>query len=150
MEDKIVIAQAFDGQVRIRSIHSTHLVEEARQKHHLMATSAAALGRIMTVTAILASELKDPKAKVTSIFNGEGPIGTVLAQGDGAGHIRGFVGNPSVYLVREDGHLDVGAAIGQKGTLKVIKDLGLKEPFSGVVDIQSGEVGDDFAYYFAV
>ncbi|QRG87007.1 Hsp33 family molecular chaperone HslO [Bulleidia sp. zg-1006] len=150
MKDKIVIAQAFAGQVRIRSLHSTNLVEEARKSHHLMATSAAALGRTLTLTAILASDLKNPKAKVTALFNGGGPIGTVLAQGDGSGHVRGFVSNPNIYLVREDGHLDVGAAIGQSGTLKVTKDLGLKEPFSGVVNIQSGEVGDDFAYYFAV
>lgn len=150
MKNKIVIAQALNNEVRVRALNSTELVETARQKHQLMATSAAALGRTLSVTAIMGSDLKDPDAKVTSIFNGGGPIGTVLAQADGAGNVRGFVGNPDVYLVREDGHLDVGQGIGRQGTLKVTKDLGLKEPFAGMVNIQSGEVGDDFAYYFAI
>jgi molecular chaperone Hsp33 len=105
---------------------------------------------MLSATAIMASDLKNPREKITSIMNGHGPAGTVLAQADGAGNARGFIGDPSVYLVREDGHLAVGQAIGTDGTLSVIKDLGLKEPFTGVAQIQSGEVGDDFAFYFAI
>lgn len=150
MKDKIVIAQAMSGQVRIHAARTTAMVEEARKAHHCMATSAAALGRMLSATAIMASDLKNPQEKITSIMNGHGPAGTVLAQADGAGNARGFIGDPSVYLVREDGHLAVGQAIGTDGTLSVVKDLGLKEPFTGVAQIQSGEVGDDFAFYFAI
>ncbi len=150
MKDEIVIAQAMNGQVRIHAARTTALVEEARKAHHCMATSAAALGRVLSATAIMASDLKNPQEKITSVMNGHGPAGTVLAQADGAGNVRGFIGDPSLYLVREDGHLAVGQAIGTNGTLTVTKDLGLKEPFSGVAQIRSGEVGDDFAYYFAI
>lgn len=150
MKDGIVIAEALNGQVRIHAACTTEMVEEARIHHHCMPTSAAALGRVMSVSAIMASDLKDPQAKITSVFNGHGPAGTLLAQADGAGNVRGFIGDPNLYLVREDGHLAVGQAIGTDGTLTVTKDLGLKEPFTGVSKIQSGEVGDDFAYYFAI
>lgn len=150
MKDQIVIAEALNGQVRIHAARTTALCEEARKAHHCMATSAAALGRVLSATAIMASDLKKTDEKIVSVMNGHGPAGTVLAQADGAGNVRGFIGDPSIYLVKEDGHLDVGKAIGTNGTLTVTKDLGLKEPFSGVAAIQTGEVGDDFAYYFAI
>lgn len=150
MRDEIVIAEALHGQVRIHAACTTKLVEEARVHHYCMPTSAAALGRTMTVTAIMASDLKASNEKITAVFNGHGPAGTVLAQADGAGNVRGFIGDPNLYLVREDGHLAVGQAIGQNGTLTVTRDMGLKNTFSGVSQIQSGEVGDDFAYYFAI
>lgn len=150
MKDEIVIADALDGEVRIHAACTTQLVEEARKRHYCMPTSAAALGRTMTVTAIMASDLKSENEKITSIFNGHGPAGTVLAQADGSGNVKGFIGDPNLYLVREDGHLAVGQAIGTDGTLTVSRDMGLKEPFTGVSKIQTGEVGDDFAYYFAI
>ena len=150
LKDEIVIAEALNGQVRIHAARTTALVEEARKRHHCMPTSAAALGRTMTVTAIMASDLKAQNEKIQAVFNGHGPAGTVLAQADGAGNVRGFAANPNVYLVREDGHLAVGQAIGTNGTLTVTRDMGLKEPFTGTSAIQTGEVGDDFAYYFAI
>ena len=150
MRKQIVIAEALGGSVRIHAVDTTDIVEEARKLHHCMATSAAALGRTLTVTAIMGSDLKNVYEKVTCIFNGHGPAGTVLAQADGSGNVKGFIGDPSIYLVREDGHLDVGKAIGTNGTLTVTRDMGLKDPFSGMVNIQTGEVGDDFAYYYAV
>lgn len=150
MKDEIVIAQALNGEVRIHAARTTDLVQKAADAHHCMATSAAALGRVLTATAIMASDLKNPDEKIVSVMNGHGPAGTVLAQADGAGNVRGFIGDPSLYLVRDDGHLAVGQAIGRNGTLTVTKDLGLKEPFTGVSAIQTGEVGDDFAYYFAI
>lgn len=149
MKDEIVIAQACGGQVRIHAARTTAMCEEGRICHHCLATSAAALGRIMTVTAIMASDLKKPNETITSVFNGHGPAGTVLVQAKGNGDVRGFISNPSVYLVREDGHLAVGKAIGTDGTLTVSKDLGMREPFTGMVRLQTGEVGEDFAYYFA-
>ncbi len=150
MRDEIVIADALNGQVRIHAACTTQLVEEARIHHHCMPTSAAALGRTMTATAIMASDLKNEKEKITSVLNGHGPAGTVLAQADGAGNVRGFIGDPNLYLVREDGHLAVGQAVGTNGNLTVTRDMGLKDTFSGVSQIQSGEIGDDFAYYFAI
>ncbi|NLH63609.1 MAG: Hsp33 family molecular chaperone HslO [Erysipelotrichaceae bacterium] len=150
MKDGIVIAEALHGEVRIHAACTTHLVEEARIHHTAMPTSIAALGRVMTVTAIMASDLKNKKEKVQAVFNGKGPIGTVLAQADGAGNVKGFAANPNVYLVRKDGHLAVGEGIGTDGTLTVTRDMGLKEPFTSTVALQSGEVGDDFAYYYAL
>ena len=150
MKDEIVIAEALDGQIRIHAACTTALVEHARKHHHCMPTSAAALGRTLTVTAIMASDLKGENEKVTAMFNGHGPAGTVLAQADAKGNVKGFIGDPNLYLVREDGHLAVGQAIGTDGNLTVSRDMGLKEPFTGVSKIQSGEVGDDFAYYFAI
>ena len=150
MKDEIVIADALDGQVRIHVACTKALVEEARIHHHCMPTSAAALGRTMTVTAIMASDLKSKREKITAVLNGHGPAGTVLAQADGDGNVRGFIGDPNLYLVREDGHLAVGQAVGTNGNLTVTRDMGLKDTFSGVSQIQSGEIGDDFAYYFAI
>ena len=150
MKDEIVIAEALDGQIIIHAACTKALVEQARKHHHCMPTSAAALGRTLTVTAIMASDLKGENEKVTAMFNGHGPAGTVLAQADAKGNVKGFIGDPNLYLVREDGHLAVGQAIGTDGNLTVSRDMGLKEPFTGVSKIQSGEVGDDFAYYFAI
>lgn len=149
MKDEIVIAEACGGEVRIHAARMTEACETARSLHHCMPTSAAALGRVMTVTAIMASDLKKPTERITSVLNGGGPAGTVLVQADGEGNVRGFAANPSVYLVREDGHLAVGKAIGTDGTLTVTRDLGMREPFTGMVRLQTGEVGEDFAYYFA-
>lgn len=150
MKDEIVIAEAFGKEVRIHAARTTAMCEEARIKHHCLPTSAAALGRIMTVTALMASDLKKDDETITVVFNGHGPAGTVLVNAKGNGDVKGFISDPSLYLVREDGHLAVGQAIGTNGTLTVTKDLGLKEPFSGMVKLQTGEVGEDFAYYFTV
>lgn len=150
MKDEIVIAEALGGQVRIHAARSTAMVEEARVHHHLMPTSLAALGRIMTVSSILASDLKREDEKIVTVVNGHGPAGTVLVQALGNGDVRGFIGDPNIYMVRDDGHLDVGGALGTNGTLTVTKDLRLKDPYTGVVDLQTGEVGDDFAYYYAI
>ena len=102
MRKQIVIAEALGGSVRIHAVDTTDIVEEARKLHHCMATSVAALGRTLTVTAIMGSDLKNVYEKVTCIFNGHGPAGTVLAQADGSGNVKGFIGDPSIYLVRED------------------------------------------------
>lgn len=150
MKDEIVIAEALNGQVRIHAARTTEMVNTACTNHKCMPTSAAALGRVITATAIMGSDLKSDHEKITSVFNGGGPAGTVMAQSDGAGNVRGFIANPNVYSVRTDGHLAVGDAIGTNGNLTVTRDLGLKEPFTGTVQIQTGEVGYDYAYYFAV
>ncbi len=150
MKDEIVIAEALGGQVRIHAMRSAEMTEEARRAHDLWPTSCAALGRTMTVGALMASDLKRKDEHVMIRISGQGPAGTIRVQADGAGNVRGFLENPSVYISREDGHLDVGKAVGTDGTLTVTKDMGLKEPFSGTVALVSGEIGDDFAYYYAV
>lgn len=150
MKDEIAIAETWDGLVRIHAAVTTNMVDEARKVHDCLATSAAALGRTLTVSAIMASDLKAEDEKITAIFNGHGPAGTVLAQANGKGDVRGYISDPHLYMTRADGHLDVGGAIGTDGNLTVTRDMGLKEPFTGVVRIQTGEVGQDFAYYYAI
>lgn len=149
MNDKIVIAEALGGAVRIRIANTTKLVEAARNQHDCFPTSCAALGRVLTVNAIMASELKDPEARCVTTINGRGPAGTIVAQANGNGDVRGFIGDPHLYYLNEKTQkLDVGRIVGTNGTLTVTKDLGLKEPFTGVVELQSGEIGEDFSYYF--
>ncbi|MCR4949881.1 MAG: Hsp33 family molecular chaperone HslO [Solobacterium sp.] len=150
MNDEIVIAQALNGQIRIHAARTTKMCDDARTAHHCMPTSAAALGRVMTCTAIMASDLKNEEERITAVINGGGPAGTIIVQAYGNGDVRGFIGDPNLYMVREDGHLAVGAAVGNKGTLTVTRDMGLKEPFRGVTELRTGEIGDDFTYYFAI
>ncbi len=150
MKDEIIIAEAMGGQVRIRAARTTQLAEAGRQAHDCYPTVTAALGRTMTAAAIMASDLKNDKEKITCVINGHGPAGTILVQAYGNGDVRGFAANPHVYYAREDGHLDVSRAVGTNGTLTVTRDMGLKDPFKGVVKLQSGEIGQDFAYYFAI
>ena len=149
-KDEIVIAAAMNGQIRIHAARTTQLVEAARIAHNCMPTSAAALGRTLTVTAIMASDLKNSDEKIVAMINGHGPSGTILAQANGNGDVRGFIGDPSLYFAREDGHLDVARAVGTDGNLTVTRDMGLRKTFSGVSALQTGEIGDDFAYYFAI
>lgn len=149
--NRIVIAEALNKTVKIRAAKTTELVEQARTNHDLFPTSAAALGRVLTVTAIMASEWKDPLAKTVVEINGHGPAGSIVAHAKGNGEVKGLIGDPHLYFFKEEtGKLDVGKAVGTDGYLKVTKDLGLKEPFSGIVHLHSGEIGDDFTYYFAI
>ena len=150
-KDELVIAEALNGMVRIRACRATDLIEKMHEVHNTAPTSTAALGRVMIVNAIMASDLKDENAKCVVTINGHGPAGTIVSQATPAGKVRGFISNPDIYLVNEKtGKLDVGRAVGTNGSLNVTKDLGLKEPFTGVVELQTGEIGDDFAYYFAM
>lgn len=151
MKDTLVRAITPNQHVRILACTTTELCETARKQHDLWPTSAAALGRVMSVAAILGGMLKSEKEKVTVQINGGGAIGTIMADANAQGEIRGFVGDPHQYLVYNDSDkLAVGLVVGNQGYLKVIKDMGLKDQFAGQVALQSGEIGDDFAYYFTV
>lgn len=151
MKDYLLKAVACSEHVRIYICSSTALVEEARTRFDLWPTAAAALGRTLSVGSMMGSMLKSEQEQLTIRINGGGPIGTVLVDAYSDGHVRGFVSDPHVhYQYNDTGKLAVGIAVGKEGTLEVIKDMGMKENWSGAVALQSGEIGDDFAYYFTV
>ncbi|MCF0116079.1 MAG: Hsp33 family molecular chaperone HslO [Erysipelotrichaceae bacterium] len=151
MKDYLVKATACDGHVRIICVRTTDLVETTREKHDMWPTSLAALGRVEAMGAIMGSMLKDEKEKVVLQINGGGPIGTVLVEAKNNGDVRGFVGDPHQYLKYNDSNkLAVGPVVGNQGYLSVTKDLHLKDNFTGKVQLQTGEIGDDFAYYFTL
>lgn len=151
MRDYLVKALACDEHVRIYICSSTQLVEEARKRFDLWPTSAAALGRTLTVGSMMGSMLKSDKEQLTIKLNGGGPIGTVMVDAYSDGHVRGFVSDPHIMMQYNDtGKLAVGTAVGTDGYLEVIKDLNMKENWSGNVALQTGEIGEDFAYYFTL
>ena len=147
MKDEIVIAEAVNHEVRIHAARSTDMAEAARRAHESAATCTAALGRTLTVTALIASDLKRKDEHVRVRISGNGPIGRIVTEADGAGNVRGYGENMQLYASREDGHLDVGKIVGSEGTLQVSRDMGLREPFTGTVELASGEIGIDFARY---
>ena len=149
MKDYLIKALACEERVRIYICSSTQLVEEAKNRFDLWPTSAAALGRTLTVGSIMGSMLKSSKEQLTIRINGGGPIGTILVDAYHDGHVRGFVSDPHIMLQYNDtGKLAVGHAVGSNGYLEVVKDLNMKENWSGTVALQSGEIAEDFAYYF--
>ena len=149
-KDYIVRASLANDSVRAFAISSTHLVAEARERHKTLPVVTAALGRLLSAGAIMGSMMKGDKDIVTISLKGDGPAGYITVTADSHGHVKGFPGNPNVDVPRKyAGKLDVGAAVG-RGLLTVSYDLGLKEPYSGQVEIQTGEVAEDLAYYFTV
>ncbi len=147
-QDGIVRVSLLGGQARAILIKSTSLCEAARSTHHLGRIATAALGRLLTVTAMIGSELKGEGHSVTATVRGDGPLGTLLAVGKPDGAVKGYVQNGDVDLPRTGEKLPVGQAVGKEGMLSVIKDLGLKEPYVGQVHLVSGEIAEDFAMYF--
>ena len=149
MEDRIVRAISGDGMVQAAAIYSRNLTERARQIHKTLPVATAALGRALAGASMMGNALKGQGASLTLQIKGGGPLGTVLAVSDNEGNVRGYVTNPQVELpLRADGKLDVGGAVGHEGTLTVIKDLHMKEPYVGTIDLLGGEVAEDIAGYF--
>lgn len=147
--DRIVRAISSDGMVQAAAISSRGIVERARQIHKTLPVATAALGRALSGCSLMGNALKGNGASLTLQIKGGGPLGTVLAVSDPEGNVRGYVVNPAVDLpLRPDGKLDVGAAVGSEGTLTVIKDLNMKEPYVGTVDLLGGEIAEDIAAYF--
>lgn len=137
--------------IRLFLARTTSLVEEAHQRHGTSATASAALGRVITAAVMMASDLKGNKEILTLRINGNGPAGTVLATADSRGGVRGLISNPLADLPpRIPGKLAVGELVGKDGYVEVIKDLGLKQPFTGHVPLVSGEIAEDIAHYFLV
>lgn len=149
MRDEIVRAMTNDGFVKAVAITGRDIVERARQIHTLLPMSTAALGRTMLGASMMGDMLKEEKGAVTIQIKGGGPLGTILAVADCEGNVRGYVQNPHVEIVEKcQGKLDVSAGVGTTGTLTVIKDIGLKEPYVGSIGLFSGEIADDLAMYF--
>ena len=147
-KDFLQVATAFDGMVRIYVARTTLLVKEAQKVHNMYSTATAALGRTLTATLIMGSMLKG-KQSIAVKIDGGGPIGKIVCESDTSGRVMGYLSNGGVYLKYKNGKLNVGDAVGRTGTLTVVKDLHLKEPFVSTVPLISGEIGEDFTYYFA-
>lgn len=148
--DKLVRAITSDGMVQAVAVSTRDLTERARQIHTTLPVATAALGRTLAAASMMGNALKEEDASLTLQIKGGGPLGTILAVSDAAGNVRGYVQQPHVDLpLRPDGKLDVGAAVGSEGTLTVIKDLCMKEPYVGTVPLVSGEIAEDITSYFA-
>lgn len=148
---KDMIAQAMDtnGQIRVFAANTSQLVAHAGRIHHTSPTATAALGRLLTGAALMACTLKNPSDTMTLQIRGSGPIGGMTAVTDAMSGVRGFCNHPIVDIpLNEKGKFDVAGAIGA-GTLAVIKDVGLKEPWSGQVELISGEIAEDLTWYYA-
>ncbi|MBE6113547.1 MAG: Hsp33 family molecular chaperone HslO [Erysipelotrichaceae bacterium] len=151
MKDTLIRAISNEHNFRLFVTSTTHLSDEARRLHDMWPTATAALSRVMSVGVIMGSMLKDENEHLNIEIEGGGPIGKMMVDARYDGTVRGFVGDPHVHYEYNDTHkLAVGIAVGSEGTLKVIKGMGLKSDFSGQVPLVSGEIGEDFAYYFTV
>ena len=149
MSDQLVRAISKDGFVKAAAVSTRALTERARQIHKTLPVATAALGRALAAASMMGNALKGDGASVTLQIKGGGPLGTVLAVSDNEGNVRGTVDNPAVDLpLRPDGKLDVGAAVGTEGTLTVVRDLNMKEPYVGSVGLLGGEIAEDLAAYF--
>lgn len=148
MSDTILRAMTTDGWVKAVAINSRNIVERARSIHDTTPTATAALGRTLSACAMLGNMQKIENGSVTLQIKGGGPLGTILAVSDAEGNVRGYVQNPHITLLEKyAGKLDVGAAVGTDGMLTVIRDLQMKEPYVGSVELVSGEIGDDVTAY---
>jgi len=149
-QDRLIRGTAMGGRVRAFAVRTTGLVEELRQRHDTWPTATAALGRTLTAAAMMGTMLKGEE-QLTIQVQGNGPIGQIVVDANAKGDVRGYVNEPHVHLPSNSmGKLDVAGAVGREGYLHVTKDLGMKEPYRGSIPIVSGELGEDFTYYFAV
>ncbi len=149
MSDYLVKGLAFDGQVRAYAAKTTETVGEAQRRHYTWPVASAALGRTMTASVMMGAMMKG-EDKLTVKIEGGGPLGLILVDSNAKGEVRGYVSNPHVHFdLNEQGKLDVRQGVGTDGTLTVVKDLGLRDYFTGQVPIVSGEIGEDFTFYFA-
>lgn len=149
MNDYLVKAIAFDGKVRAYATRTTEMINETVRRQGAWPTAAAALGRAMTATTMMGAMLKGEE-RLTVKIEGGGPIGAIIVDSNGKGETRGYIGNPQVHFpLNQHGKLDVAKAVGTSGHLSVVKDIGLRDYFTGSVELVSGELGEDFTYYFA-
>ena len=149
MKDKIIKFLAHEGRVSVICANTTKMVEEARKTHDMSPVVTAAFGRVLTITSIMATEMKGSKDKLTVQLKGNGPIGVMIATANNKPIVKGYATNPVVELpLNEDGKLDVSGAVGYEGYINIVKDIGLKDPYIGISPLVSGEIAEDFANYF--
>lgn len=150
MSDKLIKFLSHVDMVKISCVETTQMVEEARKTHGLNPTPTAALGRTLTMGAMIGTMQKGENDKITIQILGDGPLGAIVVSSNSKGEVKGYVNNPLAEAdLNSKGKLNVSAIVG-KGTLNIIKDIGLKEPYVGNVPLQTGEIAEDFAYYYAV
>lgn len=149
MSDKIIKFLACEGRISVICADTTKLVEDSRKLHDLSPVVTAAFGRLLTITTIMATEMKNNTDKLTIQLKGRGSIGKMITVCNKTPEVKGYVTNPYVDIpLNKDGKLDVGGAIGNSGFINVIKDIGLKDPYVGISPLISGEIAEDFANYF--
>lgn len=146
MNDYLVRIITKAGNIRAMACTTTNLVNEARTLHGTFPTASAALGRALSGGALMGSMLKTGQ-RVALKFEGNGPLRKIIVEADSNGAVRGYVGVPDVHMVRDDGKLDVASAVGKAGFLTVTRDLGLKEPYKGMVQLYTSEIAEDLALY---
>lgn len=148
-KEDILVKAVLGGEVAVCACDVTDMVEEARRLHQTMPVATIALGRALAATTMMCSMLKNEKDKLTVTINGGGPSGTIMVTGNAKLEIKGYIANPDVNPEPADGgDLRVGDAVGKDGTITVVKDHGMKEPYIGKVELVSGEIGEDVAQYF--
>jgi len=136
--------------IRIFAADTTSMVEEARRLHNTSPVASAALGRALTASSIMGIMMKGDNDKLTLSINGKGPLGTIVCVADSKGTVKGYVSNPLVDIpTRADGKLDVGSAVGINGLVTIIKDMGMKEPYTGQYPLVNGEIAEDLTAYYA-
>lgn len=147
-KDKIIRATAADGMIKMAVITAKNMVQRAREIHNCAPTASAALGRTLCAASLMGNMMKEENATLTIRVAGDGPLGGIVAVSDSEGFVRGYVGNPATDLpLRADGKLDVGSAVGHSGNLTVSRDIGLREPYIGSVELISGEIAEDITAY---
>ena len=150
MEDRIIKFLAYNGKVSVICANTTNLIEKSRNMHDLSPVATAAFGRLLTISAIMGTNLKNETDKLTIQLKGNGPLGMMVVVANNKSQVKGYVANPYVDIpLNEFGKLDVGRAVGYEGYINVIKDIGLKKPYIGISPLTSGEIADDFTNYFA-
>lgn len=148
-KDYLVKATAYNGHIRAYAASTTNTIEDIRKRQDTWATASAALGRTITTTVMMGAMLKGENTLTVKV-EGNGPLGVIIADSNAHGKVRGYVGQPHVHFdLNEFGKLDVARAVGTEGNLSVVKDLGLRDHFTGQVPLVSGEISEDFTYYFA-
>ncbi len=149
--NKLLKTLAFDNQLTLSVLDTTDMVNDAIKIHNLSATAAAALGRTLTICTFMSSNLKNKSDKLSVTVCGNGAGGKITVCGNGDLQMRGSVDNPQAEVpLKPNGKLDVGAFVGRKGRLTVVRSMGLKEPYSGTSELVSGEIAEDFASYYCL
>lgn len=150
MKDRLIIGTCLDGKVRIIACNTTNLVNEAIKIHNASKTASAAFGRLLTAGTLMGSMLKSKEDSLTVKISGDGPVKSLLVTAHSDSSVKGYIGNPEADLpLNSKCKLDVSGIIGD-GSLTVIRDMGLKEPYVATIPLKTGEIGDDLAYYFTV